>query len=60
MTYIEECNVVADEVMRNANFLRGLSPCLEQAGGEDRSQFFTRHVVEVGTLLNPEKHRETW
>lgn len=54
MTYTEECNVVADEVMHHANFLWGLSLSLEQAGGEDGGQFFARHVVDVGTLLDPE------
>ena len=44
-TYIEESNVVVDEVVDHANFLWGLSPSLEQAGGEDGGQFFARHVV---------------
>lgn len=53
-THVEECDVVADEVTDDAGFLRRLSSSLEQAGGEDGGQFFARHVVEVGTLLNPE------
>lgn len=60
LTHTEECNVVVDEVMDDAGFLWRLSPSLEQAGGEDRGQLFTRHLVEVGTLLNPESQTEAW
>lgn len=58
LTYAEQRDVVADEVTDHANLLWGLSASLEQAGGEDGGQFFTRHVVEVGTLLNPESQGE--
>lgn len=53
MTHAEECHVVADEVVDDSDFLRGLSPSLEQAGGEDGGQFFAGHVIEVGALLDP-------
>lgn len=59
MTYTKQSDIVADEVMDHANFLWGLSVSLEQAGGENGGQFFTRHMVEVGTLLNPESQGET-
>lgn len=52
-THVEECDVVADEVMDDARLLRRLSAGLEQVGGEDGRQFFAGHVVEVGTLLDP-------
>lgn len=55
-THTEECNVVSDEVVNNAGFLWRLPVSLEQAGGEDCSQFFAWHVIEVGTLVNPESH----
>lgn len=58
LTHIEECNIVADQVMDDARFLQGLALGLEQAGGEDRGQFLARHVVEVGTLLNPESQKD--
>lgn len=60
MTHAEECNVVADEVVDDACLLRSLSLSLEQAGREDGGQFFARHVVEVGALLNPESQGEAW
>lgn len=31
---------------------------LEQAGGENGGQFFTRHSVEVGALLNPVQEKK--
>lgn len=52
-THAEESDVVVDEVADHADLLRRLSLRLEQAGGEDRGQFFTWHAVEVATLLNP-------
>lgn len=52
-THAEECDVVADEVVDDARFLRRFSLRLEQAGREDGGQLFARHVVEVGALLNP-------
>lgn len=45
MTYTEQSDIVADEVMDHANFLWGLSVSLEQAGGEDGGKFFTWHMV---------------
>lgn len=57
MTHIEKRDVVADEVLDHAGFLRRLSAGLEQAGGEDARQFFTGHLVEVGALLDPARRR---
>lgn len=61
--YTKERCVVVDKVLDHTDFLRVLPARLEQAGGEDGGQFLTRHLVEVGTLLDSgrrtEKQRRT-
>lgn len=52
-THVEECDVVADEVVDDAGLLGRFAPSLEQARREDGRQFFTRHLVEVGALMDP-------
>lgn len=58
VTYSEQSDVVADEIADHVSFLWGLSARLEQAGGKDGGQILTGHVVEMGTLLNPEPREE--
>lgn len=58
-THAEESDVVADKVTDDACFLWCLSLSLEKTGREDRRQFLAGHVVEMGTLLDPEKGKET-
>lgn len=53
--HIKDVEVVVNQVLHDLHLMLSLTVCLKKAGSEEQCQVLGTHLVQVGTLLNPER-----
>lgn len=53
--HIKDVEVVVNQVLHDLHLMLSLAVRLKEAGSEEQCQVLGTHLVQVGTLLNPER-----
>lgn len=59
-THIEDEQVVVNQVLHDLHLMLPFPVRLEQAGSKQQRQVLGAHLVQVGTLLDPDRERTGW
>lgn len=55
-THIEDVQVVVYQILDYLHLMLSFPVSLEQTGSEQQRQVFRAHLVQISTLLDPERH----
>lgn len=58
-THIKDIEIVVNEVFYNLHFMLSFPVCLKEAWGKQQRQVLRAHLVQVSTLLYPERRGYT-
>lgn len=56
-THVKDKQVVVDQVLHDLHLVLPFPISLEQTGSKQQRQVLGAHLVQVGTLLDPEQHQ---